>query len=486
MELFELTINEAHGLLKRKEISSVELTRAVLDRINAVEGKIDAFITIAEKEAMEEASQADQKIAKGQCAALTGIPVAIKDVICTRGIPTTCGSKILENFVPPYDATVIGKLKKAGAVIVGKLNMDEFAMGSSTENSGFKITRNPWDSTRVPGGSSGGAAAAVAAGMCLGALGSDTGGSIRLPASYCSTVGMKPTYGRVSRYGLIAFASSLDQVGPLSKNVADCAVLLKAIAGYDSSDSTSVPKDVPDYTAALQKGLKGVRVGIPIEYGATEGMDPEVSNAVRNAVEVIEGLGAETVEVSLPHTEYAVAVYYVIAPSEASSNLARYDGVKYGVRDKDQNDLIKMYRSTRSKGFGPEVQRRIIIGTYCLSAGYYDAYYGKASQVRTLIMEDFRKAFESCDVLACPVAPTPAFKVGEKVDDPLTMYLMDIFTISANLAGVPGMSVPCGFSKEGLPIGLQLMGKHFAEEMLFKVAYNFEQATEFHKKKPDL
>jgi aspartyl-tRNA(Asn)/glutamyl-tRNA(Gln) amidotransferase subunit A len=486
MELFELTINEAHGLLKRKEISSVELTRAVLDRINAVEGKIDAFITIAEKEAMEEASQADQKIAKGQCAALTGIPVAIKDVICTRGIPTTCGSKILENFVPPYDATVIGKLKKAGAVIVGKLNMDEFAMGSSTENSGFKITRNPWDSTRVPGGSSGGAAAAVAAGMCLGALGSDTGGSIRLPASYCSTVGMKPTYGRVSRYGLIAFASSLDQVGPLSKNVADCAVLLKAIAGYDSSDSTSVPKDVPDYTAALQKGLKGVRVGIPIEYGATEGMDPEVSNAVRNAVEVIEGLGAETVEVSLPHTEYAVAVYYVIAPSEASSNLARYDGVKYGVRDKDQNDLIKMYRSTRSKGFGPEVQRRIIIGTYCLSAGYYDAYYGKASQVRTLIMEDFRKAFESCDVLACPVAPTPAFKVGEKVDDPLTMYLMDIFTISANLAGVPGMSVPCGFSKEGLPIGLQLMGKHFAEEMLFKVAYNFEQATEFHKKKPNL
>jgi aspartyl-tRNA(Asn)/glutamyl-tRNA(Gln) amidotransferase subunit A len=322
--------------------------------------------------------------------------------------------------------------------------------------------------------------------MCLGALGSDTGGSIRLPASYCSTVGMKPTYGRVSRYGLIAFASSLDQVGPLSKNVADCAVLLKAIAGYDSSDSTSVPKDVPDYTAALQKGLKGVRVGIPIEYGATEGMDPEVSNAVRNAVEVIEGLGAETVEVSLPHTEYAVAVYYVIAPSEASSNLARYDGVKYGVRDKDQNDLIKMYRSTRSKGFGPEVQRRIIIGTYCLSAGYYDAYYGKASQVRTLIMEDFRKAFESCDVLACPVAPTPAFKVGEKVDDPLTMYLMDIFTISANLAGVPGMSVPCGFSKEGLPIGLQLMGKHFAEEMLFKVAYNFEQATEFHKKKPNL
>jgi len=486
MELFELTIKEAHGLLKSKEISSVELTRAVLDRINAVEGEIDAFITIAGKTAMEQAGQADQKIAKGHCAALTGIPLAIKDVICTRGMPTTCGSKILENFVPPYDATVIGKLKKAGAVIVGKLNMDEFAMGSSTENSGFKITRNPWDSTRVPGGSSGGSAAAVAAGMCLGALGSDTGGSIRLPASYCSTVGLKPTYGRVSRFGLVAFASSLDQIGPLAKNVADCAVLLKAIAGYDSSDSTSVPRDVPDYTAALQKGLKGVRVGIPVEYGATEGMDSEVSHAVHNAVELIEELGAETVEVSLPHTEYAVAVYYVIAPSEASSNLARYDGVKYGVRDKDQNDLIKMYRSTRSKGFGPEVQRRIIIGTYCLSAGYYDAYYGKASQVRTLIMEDFKKAFESCDVLACPVAPTPAFKIGEKVDDPLTMYLMDIFTISANLAGIPGMSVPCGFSREGLPIGLQLMGTHFNEEMLFKVAYNFEQTTEFHKKKPNL
>ena len=486
MELFELTIKEAHRLLKSKEISSVELTRAVLDRINAVEGKIDAFITIAEKTAMKQAGQADQEIAKGHCAALTGIPIAIKDVICTRGMPTTCGSKILENFVPPYDATVIGKLKKDGAVIVGKLNMDEFAMGSSTENSGFKITRNPWDSTRVPGGSSGGSAAAVAAGMCLGALGSDTGGSIRLPASYCSTVGLKPTYGRVSRFGLVAFASSLDQIGPLAKNVADCAVLLKAIAGYDSSDSTSVPRDVPDYTAALQKGLKGVRVGIPAEYGATEGMDSEVSDAVHNAVELIEELGAETVEVSLPHTEYAVAVYYVIAPSEASSNLARYDGVKYGVRDKDQNDLIKMYRSTRSKGFGPEVQRRIIIGTYCLSAGYYDAYYGKASQVRTLIMEDFKKAFQSCDVLACPVAPTPAFKIGEKVNDPLTMYLMDIFTISANLAGIPGMSVPCGFSREGLPIGLQLMGTHFNEEMLFKVAYNFEQATEFHKKKPNL
>ncbi|MEJ2730494.1 MAG: Asp-tRNA(Asn)/Glu-tRNA(Gln) amidotransferase subunit GatA [Deltaproteobacteria bacterium] len=477
MKLYELTIAEAHRLLKAKEISSVELTQSVLGRIQALEDRLDAFITITEEEAIQRAKEADQMIEQGKCESLTGIPLAIKDVICTRGITTTCGSKILGNFVPPYDATVIGKLKQAGAVIAGKLNMDEFAMGSSTENSGFKITRNPWDLEHVPGGSSGGSAAAVAADMCLGALGSDTGGSIRQPASYCSTVGLKPTYGRVSRYGLVAFASSLDQIGPLAKNVTDCAIMLNAIAGYDPVDSTSVPRDVPDYTSALQKGLEGVRVGIPREYSATEGMDPAVLAAVDRAVKVIEDLGAEKIEVSLPHTEYAVAVYYVIAPSEASSNLARYDGVKYGMRDKNQSDMIKMYRSTRSHGFGPEVQRRIVIGTYCLSAGYYDAYYGKASQVRTLIMEDFAAAFEKCDVLLCPVAPTPAFKIGEKVDDPLTMYLSDIFTISANLAGIPGMSVPCGFSKQGLPIGLQLMGKHFNEEMLFKVAYNFEQAT---------
>ena len=486
VKLHELTIEEAHRLLKAKEISSVELTRAVLERIQALEDRVDAFITITEEEALQQAQRADQFIENCHFERLTGIPLDIKDVICTRGNPTTCCSKIMGDYVQPYDATVIGKLKKAGAVIAGNLNLDEFAMGSSTENSGYKITRNPWDPAHVPGGSSGGSAAAVAADMCLGALGSDTGGSIRQPASYCSTVGLKPTYGRVSRYGLVAFASSLDQIGPLVKSVPDCAILLNAIAGYDSSDSTSVPRQVPDYTAALQKGLNGVRVGIPREYGATEGMDPEVSAAVDSAVGVIEDLGAEKVEVSLPHTEYAVAVYYVIAPSEASSNLARYDGVKYGLRDKAQNDLIKMYRRTRSQGFGPEVQRRIVIGTYCLSAGYYDAYYGKASQVRTLIMEDFAKAFEKCDVLLCPVAPTPAFKIGEKVDDPLTMYLMDIFTISANLAGIPGMSIPCGFSKQGLPIGLQLMGAHFNEEMLFKVAYNFEQATDFHKKKPAL
>jgi aspartyl-tRNA(Asn)/glutamyl-tRNA(Gln) amidotransferase subunit A len=486
VELHELTIEEAHRLLKQKEISSVELTRAVLDRIKKVEKNVDAFLMISEKSALQQAEVADEKIAGGHCEPLTGIPLAIKDVICTRGVETTCGSKILQNFIPPYNATVIERLEHQGAVVLGKTNMDEFAMGSSTENSGFKITHNPWDMERVPGGSSGGSAAAVAADMCLGALGSDTGGSIRQPASYCSTVGLKPTYGRVSRYGLVAFASSLDQIGPLTKNVADCAVMLNAIAGYDFADSTSVPKDVPDYAGALKNGLKGVRIGIPKEYAATEGIDPEVSAAVEQAVRILEDLGAEKVAVSLPHTDYAVAAYYVIAPSEASSNLARYDGVKYGARDTHQNELIQMYRSTRSNGFGPEVQRRIIIGTYCLSAGYYDAYYGKASQIRSLIISDFNNAFKTCDLIASPVAPTPAFKIGEKVNDPLTMYLTDIFTLSANLAGIPGMSVPCGFSKNGLPIGLQLLGNHFNEEMLLKVAYNFEQATEFHKKKPDL
>jgi aspartyl-tRNA(Asn)/glutamyl-tRNA(Gln) amidotransferase subunit A len=486
VELHELTIEEAHRLLKQKEISSVELTRVVLDRIKKVEKNVDAFLMISEKSALQQAEVADEKIAGGHCEPLTGIPLAIKDVICTRGVETTCGSKILQNFIPPYNATVIEKLERQGAVVLGKTNMDEFAMGSSTENSGFKITHNPWDMERVPGGSSGGSAAAVAADMCLGALGSDTGGSIRQPASYCSTVGLKPTYGRVSRYGLVAFASSLDQIGPLTKNVADCAVMLNAIAGYDFADSTSVPEDVPDYAGALKNGLKGVRIGIPKEYAATEGIDPEVSAAVEQAVRILEDLGAEKVAVSLPHTDYAVAAYYVIAPSEASSNLARYDGVKYGARDTHQNELIQMYRSTRSNGFGPEVQRRIIIGTYCLSAGYYDAYYGKASQIRSLIISDFNNAFKTCDLIASPVAPTPAFKIGEKVNDPLTMYLTDIFTLSANLAGIPGMSVPCGFSKNGLPIGLQLLGNHFNEEMLLKVAYNFEQATEFHKQKPDL
>ena len=484
MQLYELSIADAHTLLKQKEISSQELTQAVLHRVEAIEEKVGAYITVTNETAIEQARLADKNISEGNITPITGIPLAIKDLICTQGVRTTCGSKILDNFVPPYDATVIKKLKQAGAVIIGKANMDEFAMGSSTENSGFKLTRNPWDLSRIPGGSSGGSAAAVSADMCLGALGSDTGGSIRQPASHCGVVGLKPTYGRVSRFGLVAFASSLDQIGPLTKTVRDSAVLMNEIAGYDAADSTSVPMEVPDYTAFLDNGLKGFTVGIPREYHTAGGLHPEVLAAVTNAVKVLENLGAECIEVSLPHTEYAVAAYYVIAPSEASSNLARYDGVKYGFRDKDQNSLMGMYKSTRSKGFGPEVQRRIIIGTYSLSAGYYDAYYGKASQVRTLIMEDFKKTFETCDVIVSPVAPTPAFKIGEKTDDPLTMYLSDIFTLSANLAGIPGISVPCGFSAEGFPIGLQIMAKHFEEEKLLKAAYNLEQTTDFHEKKP--
>ncbi len=486
MKLHELTIHQARERLKRREITAVALTEALLERITAVDPRVKAFITVAADNALAEARTADQSLAGGSGGPLTGIPLAVKDLICTRGLRTTCASRILENFVPPYDAEVIRRLQQAGAILLGKLNMDEFAMGSSTENSGFFATRNPWDLTRTPGGSSGGSAAAVAAEMCLGALGSDTGGSIRQPAAHCGVVGLKPTYGRVSRYGLVAFASSLDQIGPLAKNVTDAALLLNAIAGHDPQDSTSVPEAVSDYTTFLQKGLRGVTVGIPREYQAAAGLDPEVAAAVEAAVAVLRDLGAECVEVSLPHAAYAVAAYYVIAPSEASSNLARYDGVKYGLRDSAKTDLIEMYRSTRSKGFGAEVQRRIIIGTYCLSAGYYDAYYGKASQVRTLITADFKEAFRRCDVLISPVAPTPAFKIGEKTDDPLTMYLSDMFTLSANLAGIPGMSVPCGFSAAGLPIGLQLLGPHFSEGPLLRVAFNFEQATDFHRRRPPL
>jgi len=486
MDLHELTIHAAHDLLRKKEVSSKEMTQAILDRVAAVDKKVGAYLTIAGDMALEQAATADQRIAAGDTTPLTGIPLGIKDLMCTRGIPTTCASKILENFVPPYNATVVEKLNGAGAVTIGKLNMDEFAMGSSTEHSALQRTGNPWDLERIPGGSSGGSAAAVAADLCLGALGSDTGGSIRQPASHCGVVGMKPTYGRVSRFGLVAFASSLDQIGPLAKDTRDCALLMNAISGYDPQDSTSVPRDVPDYTAALQQGLKGVRAGIPKEYFEKKGLDPDVSAAVKKAIDTLQDLGVECVEVSLPHTDYCVAVYYVIAPCEASSNLARYDGVKYGYRDKAADSLIPMYRATRSAGFGAEVQRRVIIGTYCLSAGYYDAYYGKASQVRTLITRDFQKAFEACDVILSPVAPETAFKIGEKADDPLKMYLSDIFTLSANLAGIPGMSVPCGFSRNGLPIGLQILGAHFSEEILLKVAYNFEQATEFHKQKPVL
>lgn len=485
MNLYRLTIHEAHDLLKKREISAVELTSAVFDRIEEVEEKIFAYLTLAKDSAMAEAAAADELIKHGKGRPLTGIPLAIKDLLCTEGIRTTCGSRILDNFTPPYSSTVVKRLRDAHAVIVGKTNLDEFGMGSSTEHSAFMPTRNPWDLTRTPGGSSGGSAAAIAADGCIGAIGTDTGGSIRQPCSHCGTVGLKPTYGRVSRFGLVAFASSLDQIGPVAKDVTDCALLMNEICGYDPMDSTSVPREVPDYTKALQLGLDGLVAGIPREYH-TEGLDPDVSQALGHAIKVIEGLGARCKEVSLPHTQYAVATYYIIAPAEASSNLARYDGVRYGFRDASSGDLLDMYRNTRSKGFGSEVQRRIIIGTYALSAGYYDAYYGKASQVRSLIMEDFKGAFETCDVLLAPVAPTPAFKLGEMLDDPLSMYLSDIFTLPASLAGIPGVSLPCGFSRDGLPIGLQILGKHFDEEKLIRVAYNFEQATDYHKRRARL
>jgi aspartyl-tRNA(Asn)/glutamyl-tRNA(Gln) amidotransferase subunit A len=486
MQLHTLTLAQAHEMLKAKEISSVELTRAVLDRIGAVEPQIGAFITRTEELAMAAAQKADQAIAEGQISALTGVPLGIKDVLCTQGVRTTCGSRMLENYIPPYDAHVIQRLKAANAVMVGKQNMDEFAMGSTTEHSAFQVTQNPWDTRCIPGGSSGGSAAAVAADMCLAALGSDTGGSIRQPASHCGVVGLKPTYGRVSRFGLVAFASSLDQIGPLTKTVADSAILLQAIAGYDPNDSTSVPDDVPDYLAALEADIRGLKVGIPTGYFDMEGLDPDVAAAVKAALETLRSLGAETVPVELPHTDYGVAAYYLIAPSEASSNLARYDGVKYGLRDDQQTELLPMYRHTRAKGFGREVQRRVLLGTYALSAGYYDAYYGKASQIRTLIMNDYKTAFERCDVIASPVSPTPANRIGDHAEDPLAMYLSDVYTLTANLAGIPGISVPCGRSKEGLPIGLQLLAGHFQEGKLLRAAHHFEQATTFHKERPAL
>ncbi len=486
MQAYELTIEAAGDLLRRGEISALELTRALLERIDALDARVGAYLTVDRAGALAQARQADDMRTAGRATALTGIPLSIKDVICTRGLRTTCASRLLENFIPPYDATVMEKLRRAGAVILGKTNMDEFAMGSSTENSGFHATGNPWDLDCIPGGSSGGSAAAVAADLCLASLGSDTGGSIRQPASHCGVVGLKPTYGRVSRYGLVAFASSLDQIGPLGKTVRDCGLLMNVICGHDERDSTSVSAPLPDFADLKSDGLKGLKIGLPVEYHEAEGLHPDVRQAVTAAVDTVTALGAEVVEISLPHTEYGVAAYYIIAPSEASSNLARYDGVRFGVRSQDHTDMIDMFRRTRSAGFGAEVQRRIILGTYALSAGYYDAYYGKASQVRTLIIEDFTRAFERCDVILSPVAPSPAFAVGEKTDDPLTMYLSDVFTLCANLAGIPGISVPCGFSAEGLPIGLQIMGRHFDEARLLQVAHNFEQATDFHKRKPNL
>jgi len=486
VDLTQLTIREAHEGLKQKAFSSVELTRAFLERIDALDSKIRAYLTVVPELALHQAQAADRAILEGRIGPLTGIPLSIKDLICTQGIRTSCASKILEHFVPPYNATVIEKLHEAHAVILGKVNMDEFAMGSSTEHSAFQVTRNPWNLSCIPGGSSGGSAAAVAADLCLGSLGSDTGGSIRQPASHCGVVGLKPTYGRVSRYGLVAFASSLDQIGPLSKSVWDAAALLSVISGHDPKDSTSAPEPVPDYIGNLDRDIKGMRIGIVREYGAEKGMDPDVAAAVGAAIDTLTALGAVIVDVSLPHTAYAVQSYYVIAPAEAGSNLARYDGVKYGFRADGAGSLMDMYRNTRSLGFGKEVQRRILLGTFALSSGYYDAYYRKASQVRTLIRKDFIEAFRQCDLIVGPVAPTPAFPIGAHIDDPLTMYLNDIFTISANLAGIPGMSVPCGFSKEGLPIGLQLLGPHFSEPILLQVADRFEKETGFHRIKPKM
>ena len=483
-EVTDVTVREARQLLDSKQVSSEELTRAVLGRIQEVEGRTRAFVTVTEDVALEQARRADDRIAAGEAGPLTGIPMQLKDNLCTRGVLTTCSSRMLESFVPTYDSTVTGRLYDEGAVLVGKGNLDEFAMGSSTENSAIAPTRNPWDLDRVPGGSSGGPAASVAAGECLFSLGSDTGGSIRQPAALCGVVGLKPTYGLVSRYGLIAFASSLDQIGPLTKDVADSALVLNAIAGHDPSDSTSIDYQVPDYTGALDGDIKGLRIGVPEEY-FVEGIEPGVDSAVRSAIEVLKGLGADIVETSLPHTRYALAVYYIIAPSEASANLARYDGVKYGYSARDADSMWDALEKTRQDGFGPEVKRRIMLGTYALSAGYYDAYYLKAQKVRTLIRREFDEAFKEFDVLVAPTSPSVAFKLGDKTADPIQMYLSDIVTIPANIAGIPAISLPGGMAG-GLPVGLQFMAGHMGEETLFRVAHAYEQATEWHKLRPSL
>jgi aspartyl-tRNA(Asn)/glutamyl-tRNA(Gln) amidotransferase subunit A len=483
------SIRELHEQLIKKERSAVEITQETLDRIQVLEPKLHSFLHVTAQQALEQARTVDAKIAAGEkIGLLAGIPIGIKDNMCTKGIPTTCASRILENFVPPYESTVTQKLADAGAVIVGKTNLDEFAMGGSTENSAYQITANPWDLSRVPGGSSGGSAAAVAAQECVVSLGSDTGGSIRQPASFCGVVGMKPTYGLVSRYGLVAFASSLDQIGPFGRSVEDTAILLNAIAGYDPKDSTSLKVEIPDYAASLKPDLKArgkLRIGI-IKETFGEGLDSVVEQAVTKAIDQLQSLGAEIHIVSCPSFRYGVPSYYIIAPSEASANLARYDGVKYGYRAPDAENLLSMYTRTRATGFGAEVKRRIMIGTYALSAGYYDAYYLKAQKVRTLIKQDFEKAFKQVDVLACPTVPTTAFKAGEKNTDPLSMYLLDLMTIPANLAGLPGISVPCGFDNNNLPIGLQLIGKVLREDQLIQVAYAYEQSTSWHLRQPQM
>lgn len=495
MELHNLTAHELNKLIRDKKTCCVEITESIYERIEKLDKQINSYISLTKELAFKKAAEADKKISKGEkLGHLTGIPVAIKDIISTKGIKTTCGSKILSSYIPIYDATVIEKLKKENAVIPGKTNMDEFAMGSSTENSAYGICRNPWNTDTIPGGSSGGSAACIAADLAITSLGSDTGGSIRQPASMCGVVGLKPTYGRVSRYGLVAFASSLDQIGPITKDVEDSAILLNLIAGHDCMDSTSINKEVPDYIKYLTNDIKKLKIGIPKEY-FVEGIDKEVEKAVLKSIEVLKKLGAEIIKVSLPNTEYAVATYYIVAPAEASSNLARYDGVHYGYRTPktdnrkpitEINSIVDMYEKTRDEGFGDEVKRRIMLGTYALSSGYYEAYYLKSLKVRTLIKNDFDKAFEKCDVLVTPVCPTPAFKIGEKVSDPLQMYLSDIFTIPINLAGLPAISIPCGFSSNGLPIGMQIIGKPFDEGTILRTAYTFEQNTEHHLKKPKL
>jgi aspartyl-tRNA(Asn)/glutamyl-tRNA(Gln) amidotransferase subunit A len=480
-----LTIHQAQTLLRSGQISSAELTQALLDRILAVDNDVRAYLSLLPEEALAQAEAADRRRAAGDDTPVLGVPLAIKDVICTQGVTTTCGSHILENFVPPFDATAIARLRAAGAVFLGKTNTDEFAMGSSTEHSAFFATGNPWDLGRVPGGSSGGSAAAVAAGEALGAFGTDTGGSVRQPASLCGIVGLKPTYGRVSRYGLVAHGSSLDQIGPLARDVEDAAILLGCIAGHDRLDSTSLDVPVPDYVHEMKSGdgLKGLRVGVPREY-FIEGMEPGVEAAVRAALEVMAGQGAQVVEVSLPRTEYAIPIYYLVSTAEASSNLARYDGVRYGVRV-EGTDMWQTYYDTREANLGPEVKRRIMLGTYALSAGYYDAYYLKAQQARTLLRQDFERAWEQVDVLACPTSPSVAFKLGQKMDDPLQMYLSDVFTVSLNLVGMCGISVPCGFV-DGMPVGLQLMGPALGESVILRAAYAYEQATEWHTRRPPL
>ncbi len=479
-----MTVHEAHDRLMNGDISSVELTRACLERINAVEDRLKAFVTVTADMALQQAEEADRRIAAGRGQPLTGVPMQLKDVMCTNGVRTTCSSQMLADYIPVYDATAAAKLLEQGAVLLGKGNMDEFAMGSSTENSAFFPTRNPWDQERVPGGSSGGPAAATAAGEALFSLGSDTGGSIRQPAAFCGIVGLKPTYGLVSRYGLVAFASSLDQIGPLARDVTDCAMVLNAIAGHDPRDSTSLPVQCPDYAEGLAGGIKGVRLGVPQEY-FVDGMDPGSRKAVEAAIQALEGLGASVRQVSLPTTKYALACYYIIAPSECSANLARYDGVKYGFASRDAANMWGDMEKTRQHGFGPEVTRRVMLGAYALSAGYYDAYYLKAQQARTLIQQDFAQVFKEVDALVAPVSPTVAFPLGEKTADPVQMYLSDVCTLPPSIAGLPCMSVPCGFDK-GLPVGLQLIGPHLSEQTLLRVAYAYEQATDWRLSRPPL